>query len=191
MGAGVLPCAYNRGKLYILLGRERKNNLWCDFGGSPEQGETVFDTAVREGMEELNGFFGTIEELSAQVEQTHIENVHNHRDKYTSILFKIKYDPKLPRYFNYNNAFNERHVLPLLNAHGFGRIRPTGLFEKTEMKWFNIAEIERMMDTDSAEFRPHFAVILKYILKRQAKIMGQIADKNLSRLQQTRKRNKK
>lgn len=188
MGAGVLPCAYNKGKLYILLGRERKNNLWCDFGGSPEQGETVFDTAVREGMEELNGFFGTIEELSAQVEQTHIENVHNHRDKYTSILFKIKYDPKLPRYFNYNNSFNERHVLPLLNAHEFGRIRPTGLFEKTEMKWFNIAEID---ETDLSEFRPHFAVILKNILKREAKIMGRIDDKNLHRSQKTRKRNKK
>ena len=34
MGAGILPVAVYRGALFILLGQERDNNLWADFGGS-------------------------------------------------------------------------------------------------------------------------------------------------------------
>ena len=63
MGAGILPVALYRGTLYLLLGQERHNSLWSDFGGSSHKRETPFKTAIREGTEELNGFLGTEEEM--------------------------------------------------------------------------------------------------------------------------------
>ena len=187
MGAGILPCAYHRGKLYLLLGKERKNGLWCDFGGSPEQGETVFETAIREGMEELNGFFGNKQDLTSQVKKTHIHTVVNSRDKYTSILFKIKYDSKLPKYFNNNNTFTESYILPDMNIPTFGHIRPghSGLFEKTEVGWFNINDIESIgFDL----FRPHFTVILENIINKYSIITNKIYTQNNFDKNKTRKK---
>ena len=63
MGAGILPVALHKGVLFLLMGQERKNNLWCDFGGTPNKKEKPFETAIREGGEELNGFLGINEEL--------------------------------------------------------------------------------------------------------------------------------
>ena len=192
MGAGILPCAYDRGKLYILLGQERKNGLWCDFGGSPERGETVLETAIREGMEELNGFFGTKDELLSQVKNTQLQMINNPVDKYTSILFKIKYDPKLPKYFNYNNHFIEENILPCINSPAFGHIRPhhSGLFEKTQIRWFNIQEIENLNNTNTgfSIFRPHFAVILRNIIKKKSNIIHKITTQNTFNKNRTRKK---
>ena len=56
MGAGILPVALHKGVLFLLMGQERKNGLWCDFGGTPNKKEKPFETAIREGGEELNGF---------------------------------------------------------------------------------------------------------------------------------------
>ena len=55
MGAGVLPVSLYKGTLFLLLGQERHNHLWCDFGGGAHKGERPFKTAIREGTEELNG----------------------------------------------------------------------------------------------------------------------------------------
>ena len=37
MGAGILLVALYRGTLFLLLGQERHNNLWSDFGGSAQR----------------------------------------------------------------------------------------------------------------------------------------------------------
>ena len=62
MGAGILPVALYRGCIYLLLGQERNDLLWSDFGGSTEiknnTREYPFITAIREGGEELNGILG-------------------------------------------------------------------------------------------------------------------------------------
>ena len=65
-GGGVIPVALHDGKLYFLFGQENdvirdasKNQDWGDFGGGSEPGESEMDTCVREGAEELNGFFGS------------------------------------------------------------------------------------------------------------------------------------
>ena len=68
MGAGILPIALYRGGLFLLLGQERHNNLWSDFGGSANKNEKPKKTAIREGTEELNGFFGTEEDLESILE---------------------------------------------------------------------------------------------------------------------------
>ncbi len=57
MGGGILPVAFHKGKIYFLFSREyskskTKRGLWSDFGGSKEKGETLLETAIREGFEE-------------------------------------------------------------------------------------------------------------------------------------------
>ena len=47
MGAGILPLSVFRSSIFILLGQERHNNLWSDFGGSSLKGETIYQTAIR------------------------------------------------------------------------------------------------------------------------------------------------
>ena len=104
MGAGILPVALYRGTLYLLLGQERNNNnLWSDFGGGSHKGEKPFKTAIREGTEELNGFLGSEEELEEEVNKNMVLSICY--DKYTTYIFKIKYNTDLPKYFTNNNKF--------------------------------------------------------------------------------------
>ena len=61
MGGGILPVSKHNGKLYFLFGKEAFDDSgetgWADFGGGKEpEDNSVFETAVREGAEELNGF---------------------------------------------------------------------------------------------------------------------------------------
>ena len=65
MGGGLLPVTIHEGKVLFLLGREHDEKKWSDFGGGREGRESHFDTALREGCEELNGFFGC---------KTHLKN---------------------------------------------------------------------------------------------------------------------
>jgi len=76
MGAGILPVSEHNGKLYFLFGKETFDDSgqlgWADFGGGKESQDTsVFDTAIREGGEELNGFLGYGKTLLNRVKNTH------------------------------------------------------------------------------------------------------------------------
>ena len=64
MGGGALPIALNKKnkKVYFLFGKENEylnkdSPGFSDFGGGEKAGESALDTALREGCEELNGFF--------------------------------------------------------------------------------------------------------------------------------------
>jgi hypothetical protein len=128
MGAGILPVALYRGTLIILLGQERHNNLWCDFGGSPlpHERKNQYITAIREGAEELNGLLGDKEELKLHVDKNLIYGINNKDDKYTSYLFKSHYDKNLEKYFNNQNKFIENHLPNEITKHN-------GLFEKKKI----------------------------------------------------------
>ena len=52
MGAGILPVAKIKNKLYFLFAVEVSDNKWSDFGGKSEKNETTYNTAIREGYEE-------------------------------------------------------------------------------------------------------------------------------------------
>lgn len=56
MGGGIIPVATDGVKVYFLFGKEVEDGKWSDFGGGREKIETPFQTAVREGGEELCGF---------------------------------------------------------------------------------------------------------------------------------------
>jgi len=142
MGAGVLPVALYRGTLYILLGQERSNKLWCDFGGSPHKGEKPLQTAIREGSEELNGFLGEEKEFGTTVNGNMIISISY--ETYTSYIFRTTYDKKLPTYFSNVNSFAEDHLQDKIKIHD------NGLFEKTQIKWFPLSNFKDSNLKDTA-----------------------------------------
>ena len=166
MGAGVLPVALYRGALIILLGQERHNNLWCDFGGSPLPNEkkNQYKTAIREGAEELNGLLGDKDELKDYVDKNKLRYINNIEDKYTSYLFKLDYDKNLEKYFNYQNKFIEKELSSEIYKHN-------GLFEKKKISWFKVSELEKKIKNERF-IRPHYYSILKYIIDNDKDIIN-------------------
>ena len=69
MGAGILPITIcSDGKIYFLFGKENKYedsaSGWSDFGGGTDNTESFFQTACREGSEELTGFLGSSNDIA-------------------------------------------------------------------------------------------------------------------------------
>ena len=179
MGAGILPVALTKygGKptLVILLGKERYNNLWCDFGGTPKKGETPFKTAIREGEEELNGFLGSNEEFEELVNYNMIssisiyykkKNQYKKTHQYTTYIFRTKYNPDLPIYFANFNKFAETQLEDKISD------KHNGLFEKTQIQWFSINKLKQQ---NLEKFiRPHYIELVNSIIKNEQFIIKEI-----------------
>ena len=167
MGAGVLPLALYKGTLFLLLGQERNNNLWSDFGGSTIRGEKPFKTAIREGCEELNGLLGDENELEEQVTNNLITSISY--DRYTSYIYKTSYDKKLPNYFANVNKFAEIHLKHAIET------KDNGLFEKKQILWIPLSHLRSdnlrsdnlRSDKSNIQLREHYKPILKSILKNE------------------------
>tara|TARA_Y100000996_G_C22294291_1_gene549393 strand:+ start:79 stop:615 length:537 start_codon:yes stop_codon:yes gene_type:complete len=172
MGAGILPVALYRGSLMVLLGQERHNNLWCDFGGSPlpQERKNQYITAIREGAEELNGLFGDKDDLKIIVDDKLICGIKNYDDKYTSFLFNLQYDKNLEIYFENQNKFIESHLQNEIVKHN-------GLFEKKKITWYNIVELEEKLNSNNF-IRPHYYIILKYIVDNNKAITNSVINMN-------------
>jgi len=160
MGAGVLPVALFRGTIYILLGQERYNDSWSDFGGSREKNETPFYTAIREGTEELNGFFGSEEDLEEELNYKSVLTLKY--DCYTSYVFSTKYNRELPKYFNNNNKFIEKQDSDKIRII---RDKKNGLYEKSRIEWFDLKEFEN--EDKLQMIRPHYREIIKSLTRQK------------------------
>ena len=107
VAGSILPVAWHGGKLMFLFGKEcnmeDSARGWSDFGGGCEdiggcdtvsaRTRKVFNTAVREGVEETTGFLGTICSIRKKLTQA---NRNKKIDKYIKGLKK------------HNNIHNER-----------------------------------------------------------------------------------
>ena len=162
MGAGILPVTMYNGILLFLLGKERNNNLWCDFGGSSENNEQPIQTAIREGGEELNGILGLDEQLYNIVTSYMILPIEFNR--YTSFLYNIDYDNKLINTFDNNNNFAEIYLNDLIDK------KHNGLFEKSEIRWFTLTDLKKHIK----QIRPHYVPIVNTIIYNQDKIVDSI-----------------
>ena len=135
--AGILPITLdNNGDLLYLFGKEYKvsdTEGWSDFGGSKEKNETKFETAIREGYEETNGFFGSQYNLKKNVKKFFVLEIKS--KSYSSFLYKIKYEPNMVKYYNRNFKFIQKH-----NTHFVKD--PNGFYEKSHIKWFSIEDIK-------------------------------------------------
>lgn len=163
MGAGILPIALHRGTLFVLLGQERHNNLLCDFGGGAKHKESVFDTAVREGYEELNGILGNEDTLKKKINNNLIYTLTY--DKYTSYIFKVNYDKNLPIYFNNFNKFAEDQLKDKID------INHNGLFEKNEINWYKLTDFKS--NKNIKKLRPHYVNILNCLVNKERYILNE------------------
>jgi 8-oxo-dGTP pyrophosphatase MutT (NUDIX family) len=137
VAASILPVSIYKNKLYFLFGKENSMEDsakgWSDFGGRCDKGETLYQTAIREGSEELTGFLGNNKELSNLIKQNGGTLKMKHNEYHIHIFF-LPYDDNLPKYYNYNHKFLwEKMDKKLLNK--------TKLFEKIEIKWFSVDDL--------------------------------------------------
>jgi hypothetical protein len=152
MGGGLLPVAMYKGKLHFLFGLENDNDDhpgWADFGGGAKGSETHFETAVREGTEELNGFYGTQMQMKSTMRKMKLATVS--LPTYKTYVFATTYDKSLPCYFNNNFNF----TLQQQRLKGVVDAKYNGLFEKQRIKWFSEDEIKTELN-----FRPFYKLIV-------------------------------
>jgi len=160
MGGGILPIAIHNQKLYFLFGREVHDKMWGDFGGGREGKETKFQTAIREGCEELDGFLGCASALKKRVTANLVTQIDT--EKLCTYLFQIGYDENLPFYFNNHHQF--------INKHLHNKVNKKGLFEKSQIKWFSIAELKR----SRSSFRPFYRKVLDNIFSISREIEAKL-----------------
>ena len=166
-GGGVIPVAMHNGDLYFLFGQENdvikdtsKNQAWGDFGGGTKPGESEMDTCVREGAEELNGFFGNKHDFRALLLKNQLLKLTY--DTRVTHLMRVDYDERLPFYFNNNYRFiKETSNLRAIAAHP-----DNGYFEKSHVRWFTLEDLKR----ERGEFREYFRNFLDMIQYRAPEI---------------------
>jgi len=155
------------GKLHFLFGKENdvihdssKNQDWGDFGGGTKPGESEMDTCVREGAEELNGFFGNKHDFRALLLKNQLLKLTY--DTRITHLMRVDYDERLPFYFNNNYRFiKETSNLRAIAAHP-----DNGYFEKSHVRWFTLKDLKR----ERGEFREYFRNFLDMIQYRAPEI---------------------
>ena len=166
-GGGVIPVALHNGDLYFLFGQENdvikdasKDQDWGDFGGSAKPGESEMDTCVREGAEELNGFFGNKHDFRALLLKNQVIKLTY--DTRVTYLMRVDYDERLPFYFNNNYRFiKETSNLRAIAAHP-----ENGYFEKSHVRWFTLEDLKR----ERGAFREYFRAFLDIIQYRAPEI---------------------
>ena len=159
MGGSILPVTIFNNKVYFLFGKERTiddNPGWSDFGGGTDKGETFFQTAIREGSEELTGFLGNPTDIKELLNKYGTFNIDYKSEGFTTYrchIFPMKYDDKLPYYYNNNQRFIQKILDPKI-------IRDSKIFEKTQIKWFSFDEIKK----NHNEFRSFYQNVVDLIM---------------------------
>jgi hypothetical protein len=150
MGAGVLPVAIHQGHLFFLFGEEFDEHKWIDFGGGAKPGESTLQNAIREGCEELNGFFGSANEFKQLIKNN--VRLKLNLERYTTFIVQVDYDPNLPFYFNNHHKFIKTHLPHLVGKNG--------LFEKRQIKWMTLTDI----DKKRSQFRHYYKPMLDQLM---------------------------
>jgi len=160
MGAGILPTTIHNNKLYFLFGKENKfadTPGWAEFGGGSEGKETLLKTAIREGTEEIIGFFGSESDLERKMKKTGTFNID--WNTYRTHILPMEYDELLPFYYNNNQRFLQKRLDPKI-------IEKSKIFEKAEIRWFSIDEIKKR----KVPFRSYYYNIADLIIKNELAI---------------------
>ena len=175
MGGSILPVAIHNNNVYFLFGKERdidENPGWSDFGGGTDKGETFFQTACREGGEELTGFLGDSSDIKKLLNKYGSYNIDYNSKGHTTYrchIFPMEYDEMLPFYYNNNQRFLQKRLDPKI-------IRDTKIFEKTQIKWFTFDDIKKQHD----DFRSFYKNIIHLILGNKSAIEG-FVEKSLNK----------
>ena len=182
MGGGLLPVAVKNNKSFFLFGLENELDDtpgWADFGGGHEEGETTLDTAIREGGEEINGFLGTGDRLRTRVKQNKVATVAY--KTYSTYIFKMDYDEKLPVYYKNNYEFFSRYLPHVKHK------KDNGLLEKAKIRWFSFEDLKR----EKTSFRSFYQNIVDLILKQEKMITDKMRQSNKTKTKTRIRKSKK
>jgi 8-oxo-dGTP pyrophosphatase MutT (NUDIX family) len=182
VASSILPVTIQNDKLYFLFGKENlmeeSSKGWSDFGGRAEKKESLFETALREGSEELTGFLGNSKEMNKMIKKNGgTYNIHTSQ-KYHIHIFYFPYDENLPKYYNQNHLF-------LWNKMDKNVLNDSKLFEKIEIGWFSIEDMKRRR----SEFRNFYQEITDQIIGDVENIEKFIR-KNINKSRKTQKNRK-
>jgi 8-oxo-dGTP pyrophosphatase MutT (NUDIX family) len=167
MGGSILPVTIHNNQVYFLFGKERdidENPGWSDFGGGTDKGETFFQTACREGAEELTGFLGDSADIKKLLNKYGTYNIDYKSQGHTTYrchIFPMEYDEMLSYYYNNNQQFLQKRLDQKI-------IRDTKIFEKTQINWFSFDDIKKQHD----DFRSFYKNIVHIILGNKSAIEG-------------------
>ena len=169
VAGSILPVTIHNNKLYFLFGKENQMEDsakgWSDFGGGVEKDETPFSTAMREGGEELTGFLGDGKKVKTLIQKNGGIYKIKHNNYHVHIFF-LEYDENLPKYYNNNHRFLwERMDKNVLSK--------TKLFEKIEINWFSIED----MENKRGEFRNFYQEIVDKFIENKENIFNFIKKK--------------
>lgn len=185
VAASILPVTIIHGKLFFLFGKENEleNSAkgFSDFGGRVEAGESIIDTAYREGSEELCGFLGGEQDIKSLMERNGGFYKLSHGDYHVHIFY-MTYDANLPKYFSNHHHF-------LWNRMDKNILNNSKFFEKQEIAWFSVED----MKNRRTEFRSFYYAVVKKILSKISPIKKFIlskSSKSRSSANKTRKYNK-
>jgi 8-oxo-dGTP pyrophosphatase MutT (NUDIX family) len=173
VAGSILPVAIHNNKLFFLFGKENSMEDsakgWSDFGGGVENGETTFQTAVREGSEEMTGFLGNSNEIKNLIKKNggFYEIIHN---TYHVHIFLIDYDDNLPKYYNQNHRFLWDKMDNII-------LNKSKLFEKIEINWFSIQDMKKRIK----EFRNFYQDIVRLFLSKKENIYRFLLSKSKKR----------
>jgi predicted NUDIX family NTP pyrophosphohydrolase len=181
VAGSILPITIHQNKLYFLFGKENEFEKsapgWSDFGGGCENGESPYKTALREGGEELTGFLGGADQVAKLIKQNG-GYYKMSQGTYHIHAFFLEYNENLPKYYNQNHRF-------LWDKMDKKMLSKTRLFEKIEIQWFSLDEIEKRRN----EFRHFYREMIDMILSKKTEIKEFIEKraKILNRHNKTRK----
>lgn len=169
VGVSILPVAIHGGELHFLFGKEKAVEKgiqgYSDFGGGRED-ESTFEGAIREGCEEMTGFFGNEEQLKKKINDAGGVYKINHKGQYIAHLFLTDYDRNLPMYFANNHYYLYEKMDNTL-------LKKTKMFEKIELDWMT----PDIMKARREEFRPFYRFIVDRILRELPKITSFLKSK--------------
>lgn len=182
MGAGILPTAIYKGKLYFLFGKENAyadTPGFSDFGGGTENGESFLTTAAREGSEELTGFLGSQKDVRQLMRRngTYVINSNGYRMH----LVPLAYDEALVHYYNNAQAFIQANLDPAI-------IQKVKIFEKAEIQWKSVAALSGMQQR--GEFRSYFNAMVD-MLKAEEQAIRRFIGQRTNMKTKTRSKTKK
>ena len=179
VAGSILPATIHKNKLYFLFGKENSMEDsakgWSDFGGGQEKKEPPFETALREGAEELTGFLGNKQELKSLIKKNGGTYKITHNNYHTHI-FHLDYDENLPKYYNQNHHF-------LWSKMDHTTLNDSKLFEKIEIGWFSIEDMKRR----KKEFRHFYQEIVDKFLEDQDNIQKFLLKSHPPQNKKTRK----
>lgn len=158
--AGILPYTFFNGQVYLLLGKDVRDNFWSDFGGKcePQDDDKPMLTAIREFYEETCGII--MDPKSLKIKMNNIQSVtfSNTQNNNTYYMYAIE----IPYNSIYRGVFR-RMLMYLKHINMYRRT-----IEKTDIKWVNALDI----CNNTIHVRPVFKnTFLKWWMSNRIKLV--------------------